>query len=366
MRKPRILYLVQLPPPIHGASEMNRMVVESEVVNAGFEKRVIPLDFSSKLSQLQRFSLAKVIKAVAIFFRLISCLIAFRPRIVYFSMVPFGPLLLRDGVYLLLIRIFGANPVIHLHRPGLDRVSPTKISLLIYKNLFRNCKVIHLSPLLVERELIPLGLDRVNLFSFPNWVDFNPTQKAVNKNPKTILFFSNLYPHKGFFKLMEAFSLIAGKYPELILTIAGNSPDSTLPQRISEHAEYLNLNDRITYIGGVEKEDREAVYHNADVFVLPSESEYFPLVILEAMLAGVPVICTGKENIGCYFKDGVDIAYLTNNPSVKEIADKLKLTIDDYELRVTLADNAFLTVSKTNGQGLYQIRSLFMDCGVLD
>jgi len=362
MRKPRILYLVQLPPPIHGASEMNRMVVESEVVNAGFERRVIPLDFSSKLSQLQRFSLVKVVKAVAILFRLIYCLIAFRPRIVYFSMVPFGPLLLRDGIYLLLIRIFGAKPVIHLHRPGLDRVAPTKINLLVYKNLFRNCKVIHLSPLLVERELIPLGLDRLNLFSFPNSVDFNPVLKVVSKDPKNILFFSNLYPHKGFFKLMEAFSLIADKYPELTLTVAGNSPDPTLPQRIIDLAESLNLKDRITYIGGLAKEDREAVYRNADIFVLPSESEYFPLVILEAMLAGVPVICTGKENIGCYFEDGVDVAYLVNNPSVKEIADKLLLTLDDNALRSALAESAFLKVSTINGEGLKQMRLLFMDC----
>ena len=255
MRKHRILYLVQLPPPIHGASEMNRMVVESEVVNAGFEKWVIPLDFSSELSQLQRFSLMKVGKAFSILMRLIYCLIAFRPRIVYFSMVPFGPLLLRDGVYLLLIRLFAAKPVIHLHRSGLHRVLPTWYNRAFYTGLFRGCSIIHLSPLLVDRELRPLGLRHSKLLSFPNSVDFQPQRKACNASVENILFFSNLFPQKGFFKLIEAFALIAKDYPSLVLTIAGAAPDSSMPAKIEEFVDHLELKNRVRYIGAIGRDD---------------------------------------------------------------------------------------------------------------
>ncbi len=362
MRKPSILYLVHLPPPIHGASEMSRMVVDSDIVNAGFEKKVIQLNFSNSLKDLQRFTVLKIFKAVGIFFQLGYALAAFRPTIVYFTMIPFGPLLFRDGIYLLLIRLFGAKPVIHLHRPGLDSVSPSRLNRFIYQNLFHNCRIIHLSSLLVERELIPLGLSRSNLFSFPNTVDFNPTFSPVREKVTSILFFSNLYPHKGFFNLMKAFAIIADQYPEMTLTIAGYSPDPTIPSRIRELAESLHLQHRIIYLGGVEKAQRAAVYANADIFVLPSESEYFPLVILEAMLAGVPVICTGAENIGCYFKDTVDLFFLSSHPSVGEIADKLQYAIDNYLQRIDMANSAYSQTSKMNGEGLKQLRTLFMEC----
>jgi Glycosyltransferase len=364
MVKPRILYLVQLPPPVHGASEMNRMVFDSEVVNEGFEKRVIPLNFSTKLSQLQHFSIIKVFKAFGIFFQLLFDLITYRPRIVYFSMVPFGPILFRDGLYLILIRIFGAAPVAHLHRPGLHRVKPTRLNRFVYKNLFRGCKVVHLSPQLVERELIPLGLNPENLFSFPNTVDFEPIQRPIREKAINILFLSNLYPHKGFFKLIEAFALVANKFPDLKLTIAGYSPDPSIPQKIFDLTKLLRLEGRVTYIGGVEREQRNSLYYNADIFVLPSESEYFPLVILEAMLAGVPVICTGKENIGCYFEDGKDLLFLSNPPSVKEIAEKLYLLISDEKLRTATALNGSARVSQINRTCFSLIRKLFVDCTI--
>lgn len=364
MGKPRILYLVQFPPPVHGASEMNRMVFESEVVNEGFEKRAIPLNFSTELSQLQHFSLAKVAKAFGILFRLFYELIAHRPRVVYFSMIPFGPLLFRDGVYLVVIKLFRVRPIIHLHRSGLHLVKPTQLNRFLYRTLFRGCKIIHLSPKLVERELIPLGLNPEDLFSFPNTVDFDPILKPAKEGVSNILFFSNLYPQKGFFKLIEAFALIADKFPELTLTIAGHSPHPAIPQKISSLTKSLKLEGRVSYIGGVERSKREEVYRSADIFVLPSESEYFPLVILEAMLAGVPVITTGAENIGCYFEDGKEVFFLSNTPSIKEIAEKLFLLLSDDELRKTTALNGLARASQINKTCFSQIRTLFAKCTV--
>ncbi len=358
MGKPRILYLVQFPPPVHGASEMNRMVFESEVVNEGFEKRAIPLNFSTELSQLQHFSLAKVFKAFGILFRLFYELIAHRPRVVYFSMIPFGPLLFRDGLYLILIRLWGAVPVIHLHRPGLHHVKPTRCNRFIYRNLFHGCKVVHLSSQLVERELIPLGLNPEDLFSFPNAVDFNPAVPKVRETASNILFFSNLYPHKGFFKLIEAFALIADRFPELTLTIAGHSPYPTIPQRISSLTKSLKLDGRVRYIGGVERSKREEVYRSADIFVLPSESEYFPLVILETMLAGVPVITTGAENIGCYFEDRREVLFI-HDIVPTTIAHLMEELINNKQLRIDISQNALLKVRSFQDEVFVGLAAIF-------
>src|SRR4030095_1218432 len=58
-RRPRMLMLAQLPPPVHGAAVMSRLVADSAVLNAAFDLLVEPMPEADRLEDLRRFSLSK-------------------------------------------------------------------------------------------------------------------------------------------------------------------------------------------------------------------------------------------------------------------------------------------------------------------
>lgn len=131
----------------------------------------------------------------------------------------------------------------------------------------------------------------------PNGVDL-PILSDVSsaRIPKagggTLLFMSRIHPVKNLIGLLHAWKLLP---PELAdgwrFTIAG--PDEAgHAQEIAALVRELGLQDSVELIGPVGEGGKAAVYQSADVFVLPSFSENFGVVVAEALAYGLPVIAT--------------------------------------------------------------------------
>ncbi len=91
-------------------------------------------------------------------------------------------------------------------------------------------------------------------------------------------------PEKGLDLLLPA---LAETSEDIHLTIVGEGQEREL---LTEQAGKLGITDRIRFLGYVEGEPLRELYHNADVFILPTREDCFGLVILEAMCASLPVI----------------------------------------------------------------------------
>ena len=101
-----------------------------------------------------------------------------------------------------------------------------------------------------------------------------------------MLFVGVLRYYKGIDYLLEAMRRIPAR-----LLVVGDGP---MGQELRGRAAKLELGDRVCFLGSVTDDDLAAIYHIADVFVLPASerSEAFGLVQVEAMTCGVPVVCT--------------------------------------------------------------------------
>lgn len=109
-------------------------------------------------------------------------------------------------------------------------------------------------------------------------------------NRPIVLFMSRLHPKKGVVDfLLPAF---AQQKSDAFLAIAG-SPDEHAPHysaEVKRAIERLRLADRVAMLGPIPPDSRWSLYDGAAVFVLPSHSENFGLVVTEAMARGCPVI----------------------------------------------------------------------------
>lgn len=133
--------------------------------------------------------------------------------------------------------------------------------------------------------VIPNG---INIEEFP----FSDAYK-VNEQPiRTVLYLSRIHPKKGIEILVEAWLLLS---PSLRSTwkiiIAGNGDDDYM-QSIKKLISSQKLNSEIEIVGPKFGKEKLDCYLNANLFVLPTYSENFGVVIAEALACGVPVITT--------------------------------------------------------------------------
>jgi glycosyltransferase involved in cell wall biosynthesis len=169
-----------------------------------------------------------------------------------------------------------------------------KTALYLYqkKNLV-NAKILIATSKLEYDEIRNFGL--LNPVAIiPNGINF-PEKNQINldlekkKNVKKLLFLSRIQKKKGLENLLNAWAKI--KPIQWRLQIAGPNEDKYLDE-IKIVAKKLKIEHQIDYLGQIEDHLKKNVYQQADLFVLPSYSENFGVVVAEAMSFGLPVITT--------------------------------------------------------------------------
>ncbi|MGE0077776.1 MAG: glycosyltransferase [Bacteroidales bacterium] len=338
METKRVLYLVQFPPPIHGVSALNKIVWEDSAINQSIEKRVLPIRFAKQLNELRTFRLKKIGIAAILYFRIIYQLIVFRPHAVYFSFMPIGIAFWRDLLYLLTIKFFRVKPILHLDNQGIAHKSKNKIYKKIYQFAFNGCYIIHVNEYLLNKELAELSLKNAKLCFVHNTIEPLDNISVDNTNKShQILFLSHLFPEKGVDVLIDSFKLLHKNDSSLKLVIAGDSPSSHIIKGLKQKVEKLNLSDSIRFTGGVWNREKCELIANSSVFVLPSFNDCFPLVILEALHFGVPVITTNSGGLKTIFEDGKEIIFI-DSPEQKILKEKLELLLYNDDLRTRIGN----------------------------
>ena len=121
----------------------------------------------------------------------------------------------------------------------------------------------------------------------------------VERVERRVLFVSRMHPKKGVMELVEAWGKVAsggvGEWRswkvELVYTVNGDF-EREYEAKVKARVKELGLEDRFIFTGALNDEEKWEAYARADLFVLPTHSENFGIVVAEALWAGVPVITT--------------------------------------------------------------------------
>jgi glycosyltransferase involved in cell wall biosynthesis len=118
-----------------------------------------------------------------------------------------------------------------------------------------------------------------------------------------LLFLSRIHAKKGCDLLIEAFAKSAVKDPALDLVMAG--PDQVgWATELKKNAANLGVADRVHWPGMLMGDAKWGAFHDCEALVLPSHSENFGIVVVEAMACGKPVLITNKVNVWREVEEG--------------------------------------------------------------
>jgi glycosyltransferase involved in cell wall biosynthesis len=116
------------------------------------------------------------------------------------------------------------------------------------------------------------------------------------RNRRLVLFLGRIHPKKGCDLLIEAFARVSHIDPSLHLVLAGPDPVDWR-QELQKRVKELGLESKVTWTGMLSGDNKWGALHCAEVFVLPSHTEGFPVAVIEALACSVPVLITDKVHI---------------------------------------------------------------------
>ncbi len=204
---------------------------------------------------------------------------------------------------------------------------------------------------LCDREMlvIPNGVDLERFEDLPAR-EMLRIELGFDQDEKVILFVGNLRSVKGARYLIEAMRLIKDKNASARLTLIGDGEERGALQN---HVKELELERYVTFVGRVSSEKVPGYMAASDTFVLPSLSEGFPVVIAEAMAAGLPIITTRIGGLPEIIQDGEN-GFLVEPMSPEQIAEKVLLLLEDDELRQRISSNNRARVKEYSWESIVQ------------
>lgn len=327
-----VLLIGQTPPPHHGQS-----IMISKICKYSYERvqlNVIRMKFSDNLKSIGKFNVKKILQLLIILFHIAKNLSFKKIDGIYYppaghSKVP----ILRDIIILQILRFSGKPLIFHFHALGLKDFyeSSGRIMRFFMKRAYYS--VDHCI-CLSEKNIREIQfLKPRNIYIVPYGIEdhFERRKKILNRDKPKILYLGNLYKSKGVTTLMDSAEELRKRGRKFQLVFVGGFKDKDYQKELEDHP--MKNDPNIQFKGILTGENKFNELTSADIFCFPTnyENENFPVVIIEALSAKLPIVSVNWRSIGDMVsnKNG----FLLDSQDPIELADSLEKLIMDVEIR---------------------------------
>lgn len=232
-----------------------------------------------------------------------------------------------DGILALLLKKIKKIPyIITAHGSDVPGYNPDRFKILHvllkpFWNIIVNGAEKVIAPSVSLDALIKTANPDIQTQIIPNGINLNKYSPSSIKDDK-ILVVTRMFERKGVQYFIKALSTINSEFK---VNIVGDGPYLAILKKLA-HKE-----SRIKFYGHLDNNSQELcyLYETSRIFVFTSETENFPIVLLEAMIAGLAIITSG--NTGCSEVVG-DGALLVNPKDPLSIREALNELIKNREL----------------------------------
>jgi len=340
----KIILIGSVPPPHHGSTIYFRSLLQSRLCEV---HTIYHLDTSDHrtIDNIAKLDPVNVYLAVKNVFQLSFMLWSRRPDIVYVPLAQKFLPYIRDGLFILCAKFFSrAKIVVHLHggdyfRKEFYDKSGRFAAWFVRKTLsYAHTAIVlgnslrHIFEGLVDRiEVVPNGIEDPAARR-------NDSDTGRKKEKPVIGYLGNFFESKGILDVLEASRDVISRHPDVTFRFAGAWTDQEPDTKNAAYrmvGEY-GLDVNIEFAGVLRGSQKERFLAETSIFVFPSRYEGQPLVILEAMAFGLPVVST--RNVGAIDEMVVDgeTGILVDKQSPEKIAQALVHLIEHPDVRMAM------------------------------
>lgn len=299
--KPIILVIGPTPPPHHGVAMATRMLLDLKMQGL-FHLSHLELADRRGIAHVDQPDLYDVFLFIRQWFTLLWKFLRDRPHIAYLPISQTTLGVIRDSLFIWPSFLFGARIVLHLHGGNFRRWYEERDGLTrAYVRLL----------LKTTARVVVLGASLKPLFSglvpesrisvVPNGIEWGKPRgrggRSAGGRRFRILYLGTLTRLKGVLVLVAAIPLTLKRRPDVEFVFAGGWFDPKDRREAEAAITQAGVEGHVIWTGPVKGEEKEALFASADLFVFPGvQQEGQPLVVIEAMAAGLPILFTDR---GC-------------------------------------------------------------------
>jgi glycosyltransferase involved in cell wall biosynthesis len=271
-------------------------------------------------------------------YRLLVACAAGRIALAHIQMAAYGSVY-RKSVMMLICRLFQVPVILHIHGGDLDRfcagLSERRLRALRWI-IAGVSEVIVLGEYWRRFMVTTLDVPRERVTIVHNAVP-RPAL-ARDKRGRTLcelLFLGMVWKEKGIDELLAALArpVMAGAAWHLTIAGIGDLP------RYQESARRLGIADRIAFVGWTDEQATQSLLERAEILILPSHFECFPMAVVEAMAHGLAIVVTPVGSVQEAIADG-ETGLLVPIGDSEALARAIRRLIDDPVLRRRLGAHA--------------------------
>jgi glycosyltransferase involved in cell wall biosynthesis len=349
--KPRILFVLHLPPPVHGAAVVGKCIRDSERVNRAFDCHYVNLTTAQSLEDIGKGGLKKLLAYCKKLREIYQAIRQTRPDYVYVTPNTAKGPFYKDFVIVEWCKLWsGKKAILHFHNKGVSTRQDRWLDNLLYRRFFHHTEVILLGEPLYED--IKKYVDEKRVHYCPNGIGTGtaspptPLLKArgvatLTEVPR-ILWLTNIMLTKGLMEFLDALVVLKERNVGFFVDFVGGMTAEITEEQFQQALATRGLETCTQYAGRKYGEEKERFFNGADIFVLPSYTEAFPLTILEAMQHGLPIVATNVGGISTAVENGINgiligggkpVMSLDYRPDAQELADALQTLLENGDLR---------------------------------
>lgn len=356
--KPTILFILHLPPPVHGAAMVGKYIYDSSVINEAFDCHYINLTTARDLADIGKAGMKKLTRFCVLLKQIRREVKRLRPGLVYVTPNACGGAFYKDFVVVQMLKRMGCRVVVHYHNKGVATRQNRLLDNFLYKRFFKDLKVILLAETLYQDVRKYVSRDDVYICpnGIPETLSEEPAAGRNNKIPH-LLFLSNLLESKGVLVLLDACRILKDKGYSFVCDFVGGETAEIDARRFAKEVDIRCLDKNVIYHGRKYGSDKEVFWQDADVFVFPSHyrNECFPLVLLEAMQHGVACISTREGGIPDIIEDG-KTGFIIDRHNPEQLAEKIALFAESPHLITEFGASARKAFEEQFALGIFEER----------
>lgn len=228
--------------------------------------------------------------------------------------------------------------VVHIHATEFDRTGGNQnqtISSIEYTGLKAADSIIANSQYtknnVIKHYKIPSHKIRVVHWGIDHAVTPSPPYKSpLTQREKIVLFLGRVTLQKGPDYFVEVANKVLHHYSAVRFVIAG---DGDMLPRVIQRATELGISNKIVFTGFLEGNDVDKAFQTADLYVMPSVSEPFGLVALEAMKNNTPLLISKQSGVAEVIHHALTVDFWDINEMTNKIVNVLRYDVLRDELR---------------------------------